>query len=81
MIRTQIQLTEGQMAELRRLAEARGESLAQLVRTAVDELVARCPDRAEQSRARAMAVVGRFESGRSDVSQRHDEHLAEAFRR
>ena len=69
------------MAALRRLAAAREKSLAELVRTAVDEMVARSPEHDDQSRARALAVVGRFESGRRDVSRNHDEHLAEAFRR
>jgi hypothetical protein len=80
VIRTQIQLTESQMAALRRLADARGTSLAQLIRMAVDELVARGPDHAEQTRARALAIVGQFTSGCRDVSRHHDRYLAEAIK-
>ena len=81
MIRTQVQLTEAQLAALRRLAEVRGTSLAELVRMAVDDLVARGPDHAERSRARALAVVGGFASDQEDVSRRHDDYLVEAWKR
>jgi len=81
MVRTQIQLTEAQAAALRRLAGERGVSLAELIRRAVDGLIAQGPSQVEQARARAVAAVGRFESGLQDVSRRHDEHLAEAFDR
>jgi hypothetical protein len=81
MIRTQIQLTKQQKAALRQLASAEGVSLAELIRRAVDGLIARSPIPAEQTRARALAAVGSFESGHQDVSRRHDEHIAEAFHR
>ncbi len=79
MVRTQIQLPEESMLALRRLAAQRGVSIAAVVREAVDNLVAgRGLVSAESRRSRAEAAVGRFRSGCGDLSERHDEHFAEA---
>jgi hypothetical protein len=81
MVRTQVQLSEGQLAAMRRLAAAEGTSVADLVRRAVDALLER--ERAGSvgaRRERALAAAGRFASGRADVSEHHDQHLGEAFR-
>ena len=78
MERTQISLTQDQARELRRLARKRGTSMAALIREAVDrtyDVSGHEPARWE----RALASVGGFRSGRSDVSERHDELLAEAY--
>jgi Arc/MetJ-type ribon-helix-helix transcriptional regulator len=79
VIRTQIQLTEEQAAKLKRLAAARGVSMAEVIRDAVDNLSDR-DDRAERW-ARAIAAVrgtrARDREGKTDVSVRHDEYLAE----
>ncbi len=77
MIRTQIQLTEEQAQALRRLAAERGVSIAELVRQAVDRVLADRPEAA--LRARLVASLGGFHSGRSDISEEHDRYLAEAF--
>jgi hypothetical protein len=81
MIRTQIQLTKEQVKAIKRVATAQGESLAAVVRRAIDMMLKAAPaeDREDQ-RKRALEIVGKFRSGRSDVSTRHDSHLAEAFR-
>ena len=77
MIRTQVQLTEAQADKAKRIAAARGVSMAEVIREAVDQLPDR-DDRAERW-ARALAVVGagRDRDGATDVSVRHDEYLAE----
>ena len=54
-------------------------SVAALVREAVD---ATFPDELEARRAarlRSSAALGAFDSGRSDISERHDEFLGEAL--
>lgn len=81
MERTQILLTEDQAAELRNRAQKEGESLASLVRRAVDQFlrgIGQSGDRA-QAKRRALAVVGRFRSGTKDLSTRHDHYLDDAY--
>ena len=77
MIRTQIQLTEEQARELKRVAAQRGISVSALIRQAIEKAVA--VDAGPAKRQRAMAAVGRFRSGRKDISTEHDRYLAEDF--
>jgi hypothetical protein len=78
--RTQISLTSSQARELRRLARKRGMSMAALIREAVDRAYgAGASDDARWQRA--LASVGGFRSDRSDVSERHDEMLGDAYER
>jgi hypothetical protein len=80
VIRTQISLTEEQMARLRRAAAKRHTSIAALIRDAVDRTV---PDEDAGRLARqqrAFAAAGSFSSGRRDTAERHDEALAEERR-
>ena len=83
MIRTQIQLTETQVKELKRIAAARGVSLAEVVREAVEGVIRSggVPVDREERKRRALAAVGTFRSGVRDTSARHDRDLAEAFRK
>ncbi len=82
MVRTQIQLTEEQAAALKRLAAAKRVSVAELIRQGVENLLHSIGTISpEERRKRALAVAGRFHSGISDLSRKHDEHLAEAFSR
>ena len=81
MIRTQIQLTDGQIKALRHVSAATGRSIADLIRQGVDEYLAGRSEIGREERIeRAIRVAGRFSSGRTDVSANHDGHLAEAFR-
>lgn len=77
MIRTQVQLTEEQAKKLKRVAADRGVSVAHLIRDAVDRVLEE--NDLEAKWERAMAVVGKFRSGKHDISERHDEYLAEDF--
>lgn len=79
MERTQISLTSGQARELRRLARSRGTSMAALIREAVDRMYGAADEQARWRRA--LESVGGFRSDRSDVSDRHDDALADAFER
>ncbi|HIJ96315.1 MAG TPA: CopG family transcriptional regulator [Desulfuromonadales bacterium] len=81
MIRTQIQLPESQVATLKHLAALQHTSMAELIRRAVD-LLTSSPDTnaITERKNRALAIAGRFHSGLSDVSVRHDDYLADAFK-
>ena len=80
MVRTQIQLTEYQAEELKKLAVQKNTSMSELIRRAVDSALAEglVRDRKEILK-RAIDAIGEFHSGKSDVSTRHDDYLAEAF--
>ncbi len=75
--RIPIGLTDSQHARLRREAARRHVSVGALVREAVD---ATFPEELEARRAarrRSLSALGTFDSGRSDISERHDELLGE----
>lgn len=80
MVRTQVQLPEEQLKELRRIAAEEGISLSELVRRGVRELLEsrRRPSRKELWE-RASRVIGKFNSGLSDIGRRHDDYFAEAI--
>ncbi|MBI5198980.1 MAG: ribbon-helix-helix protein, CopG family [Nitrospirae bacterium] len=82
MVRTQIQLTELQAKALKKLALSRHLSIAELIRQAVDNMIktSSVVDIEERKR-RALEVMGKFKSGKKDISERHDEYLVEAFRK
>lgn len=81
MIRTQVQVTEHQLAALRQLSAESGRSISDLVREGVETVIGarRGVNRAERV-GRALRAAGRFSSGTKDGSAQHDRHLAEAFR-
>jgi len=81
MVRTQVQLTEEQARRLRELAAKRHVSMATLIRNGVDRFLKESTtiDHEEQLK-RALAVAGRYHSGFSDTSARHDEVLAEVYK-
>jgi len=73
MVRTQISLTEEQMGRLRAEARRRRVPIAAIVREAVDRAVPADPGARRALFQRAIAAVGRFDSGSGDVAARHDE--------
>ena len=81
MVRTQIQLTESQARELKRIAAKEGVSMAEVIRTAVDAKIRGEVQEVswEERKRRALAVVGKFHSGLKDVARRHDHYFAEAI--
>jgi len=79
MVRTQVQLTEEQARLLKEMAGTGRESMAALIRRAVDQLlVNRKPDRMTLYR-QAESVVGKYEAGAGGISLEHDAYLEEAF--
>lgn len=79
MVRTQIQLEEEQYRRLQQIAREEGISMAELVRRGVDLALLQL-ERTRRWR-RAEALVGRYASGKRDVSRKHDKHLAEIFKK
>ena len=81
MVRTQIQLTEEQARKIKGLAAARGVSMAEVIREAIEETMRSGPgSSSEEKRRRALEVVGKFRSGKKDVSTKHDDYLAHVFK-
>lgn len=81
MVRTQIQLAEQQVTILKQLAALQHTSMAELIRRAVDMFTASSDARSlQERRQRALAATGQFRSGSSDLSARHDDYLAEAYK-
>lgn len=80
MTRTQVQLTDRQLERLRQASSSTGRSISDLIREGVDKVLAGKGEISREERLeRAIAVAGKFSSGRTDVSTHHDKHLAEAF--
>lgn len=80
MIRTQIQLTEAQANRLKSIAARKGISVAEVIRQAVDSVATHAELADPDARyERARRIAGRFRSGSTDISIRHDDHLAGSF--
>ncbi|MBW1999100.1 MAG: ribbon-helix-helix protein, CopG family [Deltaproteobacteria bacterium] len=79
MIRTQVQLEEEQIQWLKAKAREKGVSVSQLIREGVALFRAHEDRFPEEKKKRAFAAIGRFSSDVHDVSERHDEYLAQAF--
>lgn len=77
MKRIPISLTLAQHERLQREAHRRKSSVAHLVREAVDEVYPDDAERRREARIRALEVIGKFHSGKTDISERHDDYLAE----
>ena len=73
-------MTEGQARRLKALAAEEEVSMAELIRRSIDSyLKRRQSTSAEALKERALSVIGKYSSGLSDVSTRHDDYLAEAY--
>lgn len=77
MIRTQVQLSDEQSRALKETAAARGISIAEVIRQALDQHLG--GEARESRRERAIRAIGGYRSGRHDVSVRHDDDVADAF--
>jgi hypothetical protein len=82
MVRARIQLTEAQVEGLRALAAREGRSIAELIRTSVDSLLAGAGQVSrDERRRRALSVIGRCRRAPRDLSERHDLYLERAARK
>jgi hypothetical protein len=81
VIRTQIQLTEQQSTRLREAARRSGVSTAEVIRRSVDcyldqDGLAPAPT---STRSMALEIIGKWSCGLTDISDRHDDYLDEAY--
>ena len=80
MIRTQIQLTEEQSARLRQAARRSGVSTAEVIRRSVDRFLEQDAAAAPGGTRLAMLeVIGKWSCGLTDIADRHDDYLDEAY--
>ena len=77
MRRVQVQFSEAQVEHLQARATASGQSLAAVVRAAVD--AQRELDERRRRIDAALSVMGKYRSGVPDVAERHDEYFVEAI--
>lgn len=78
MVRKMIQISETQARKLEQRAKMEGVSMSELVRRGLDIILETRP-RSEEVRRRALLAAGIFSSGDTDVSERHDDYLAEEY--
>lgn len=77
MVRTQIQISSEQAAGLKRLAAERKTSISELVREGIAAVLRlRAGD---DQKARALAAAGKFRSGLTDLSEKHDQYFAKSI--
>jgi uncharacterized protein YfaQ (DUF2300 family) len=80
MVRTQVQLTSDQVRTLRELAHRENTPMAELIRRAVDFwLRSASPVSPDERRGRAIAAARGFHGGATDLSECHDDYLAEIY--
>lgn len=80
VVRLQIQFSEEQARELKRLAAERQVSVAALAREAVDRLFVEEGGASPEERAsRVLSAFGRFSGGGGNVAEEHDRHLADIY--
>lgn len=79
MVRTQIQLTDAQAALLKEMAHENNESMAAVIRKAVDQFLLREQPSRRMPYRQAMAAVGKYSAGVHDISGDHDRYLEEEF--
>ncbi len=79
MVRIDIQLTEEQVRGIKKIAASRSVSMAKVIRDAVEGTI-RSGSASEEKRKRALEVVGKFRSGKKDISKKHDDYLSETFK-
>ncbi|MBK7974571.1 MAG: CopG family transcriptional regulator [Deltaproteobacteria bacterium] len=81
MIRTQVQLTEQQLRQLRKVAIRDGVSIAEVIRRCIDRGIGDRLGDSDTAYEAAATCVGSFRDrdDASDVAEEHDGYLGDAF--
>jgi len=80
MERTQIQLTKEQLKKLKELSLNRNESMASLIRNAIDQFLLSGKHDISVLYRKAKSVVGKYKTTKPDISVDHDRYLSEDFK-
>jgi hypothetical protein len=80
MVRTQVYFSEEQHRALRHAARREGISMTAFLRRIVERELLGKFNRQDYAKDAVMALADLGRSGRSDISEHHDEVLAESFR-
>lgn len=79
MVRTQIQLSEEQAQLLKELSLRHRESMASLIRQAIDQFIAAGTNNRSGLYRQALAVAGKYSAEKPDISVEHDRYLDEDY--
>jgi predicted transcriptional regulator len=79
MVRTQIQLSEEQAQILKELSLRNRESMASLIRQAIDQYIAAGTNNRPGLYRQALAVAGKYSAENPDISIEHDKYLDEDY--
>jgi hypothetical protein len=81
MKRTQIQLTDKQYKLIKELSAEKEMSMAEIIREAITFYSSSTVTVTRDARIKdALSIIGKYNSGKKDVSIKHDEYLGEAFK-
>jgi hypothetical protein len=80
MVRTQIQLTEEQAEKLREIAMKNRESIASLIRGAIDQFLLSSKTDKASLYVQASSVIGKYKADKRDISVEHDKYLDEDYK-
>ncbi len=81
MVTKHITLTEREEEVLEKISNDRNISIEEFIHQSINSWVEQTllTDR-EELKKRALSLAGKYDSGLTDVSLRHDDYLAEAYR-
>ena len=81
MVRTQIQLQEQQVRNIRKVIAKEHISMAHFIRRSIDVAIQEHSQslRTDARREKALAAVGCLRDPAADLAANHDQYLAEAF--
>ncbi len=77
MVRTQIQFEKGTYEKLKARSKKTGSSISEIVRRALDRNME--TEEFDQKWLRAAESMGKFSSGVQDLSEKHDQYLADRW--
>ena len=80
MVRTQIQLKESTYREIKRIAYEKRKSMSEVVREILERTLEANRPRKKNLTLADFTFVGKFRSSGENISENHDDYLAEDFR-